>query len=382
MSCDTIKIMIMQNTSQSGLSELEALFKSDSFQLLQTKPFQQIYQIYSEISKIIRGNLDSQEFLEFKPPLIGPVTDPGTRGSKQVEIDFYGKSYKFMSSAILYKQYLAISRKHSGYPGKIYFFADNLRMEPLETASTDRHLSEFVQVDLELVDADHFDAMNVAESLVKSIYSGLKPHSGLVSEVRDYFRPFSRERGLIDLPTEIKVPSTFKKITHEEAVEMLQVKLSEDKDVRGVIQRLFRIKPNKLSKETELHWEYEWLLSSMFKEPFFIHDYPRGARGFYDREYPQKPGYLMDFDLIFPYGYGEAISGAAREFDYKKVIPRMKESGENLKKYQWYLKFLQMHGEPTSGFGIGLERTVRFFCGLPKVYFALPYPKVPGMYNP
>ena len=100
---------------------------------------------------------------------------------------------------------------------------------------------------------------------------------------------------------------------------------------------------------------------------------------FYDREYEDKKGYLMDFDLLFPHGYGEAISGAAREYDHRKVIPRMKESGESLGKYKWYLDFLQLqHGKPTAGFGF-LERTVRYFCALPSIMMALPYPKIPQL---
>ena len=90
----------------------------------------------------------------------------------------------------------------------------------------------------------------------------------------------------------------------------------------------------------------------------------------------------MDFDMIFPFGYGEAISGAAREYEIRKVIPRMKESGESLQKYQWYLEFLKKYGRPTAGFGIGLERTVRYFCALPSVFLALPYPRVPGVHTP
>ena len=64
------------------------------------------------------------------------------------------------------------------------------------------------------------------------------------------------------------------------------------------MEKRFGIKATELRPDMELPWEYEWLLSSLHDEPFFIHDYPRGARGFYDREYADKPGYLMDFEII------------------------------------------------------------------------------------
>ena len=138
---------------KSSNSDFLSSLTGDIGQIIADPAMQRVYEAYDKVSQSMRSYLSGQEgFLEFKPPLIGPVTDPGTRGAKQTEIEFYGKNYKFMSSGILYKQLLAINRQKAGYPGRIYFFADNLRMEPLETANTDRHLAEFIQVDLEIVD--------------------------------------------------------------------------------------------------------------------------------------------------------------------------------------------------------------------------------------
>ncbi|MFD0346365.1 amino acid--tRNA ligase-related protein [Kitasatospora aburaviensis] len=81
------------------------------------------------------------------PPIIGPVTDPGARGSKQVDVDFYGHRYKLMTSAILYKQASLLAFD------KIFCIAPNVRLEPLETAGTSRHLAEFHQLDVEVAGA-------------------------------------------------------------------------------------------------------------------------------------------------------------------------------------------------------------------------------------
>lgn len=358
-------------------------FQLDPVSIISQPIMQKVYQMYDRISRSIREYLsDIEDFLEFKPPLIGPVTDPGIRGAKQVEIEYYGKDYKFMSSAILYKQLLALSRKRAGFPGNIYFFADNLRLEPMETANTDRHLVEFIQVDLEIADADHFKAMEVAEGLVQHIHVKSKTYMDDIKQIWDHFEEASSERGLVPR-TDITIPTTpFKKYTYKELVEFLQDYISSHPESIKQIESQFGIKTKSLSIHEELPWEYEWLASSLHTEPFFIYDYPKGSRGFYDREYDDKSKTLMDFDLIFPHGYGEAISGAAREYRIEKIIPRMKETGENIKKYEWYLKFLKEYGQPTAGFGIGLERTVRYICGLPKIYMSLPYPKIPGVYNP
>jgi asparaginyl-tRNA synthetase len=342
---------------------------------------QKVYGIYDRVGAAMREYLNHHNFMEYKANLLGPVTDPGIRGSKQVKVDYYGWDYKIMSSAILYKQLLAIGRKKSGFPGKIYFFADNLRLEPPETAHTDRHLAEFIQVDLELTDEDHFGAMEVAEELLTHICDRMTEREEL-HEIWDFFESFWEERGLrprrdLDVPT-----TPFKKYTYKEAVDMVRHHVEQNPEVLDRMREMFGVSPRRIDHSTELHWEYEWLLSHLHDEPFFIYGYPRGSRGFYDREYPEKPGLLMDFDLVFPQGYGEAASGAAREFDHGKVIGRMKETGEKLEKYGWYLRFLKEHGTPTAGFGIGLERTVRYVCALPSIFLAIPYPKIPAMYSP
>jgi asparaginyl-tRNA synthetase len=343
---------------------------------------QKVYEMYDKISEAIREYLNGQGFLEYPSPIIGPVTDPGIRGAKQATIDYYGREYKIMSSAILYKQLLSIGRKLSGKPGKIYFFAYNVRLEPVETANTDRHLSQFIQVDLEIADANHFDAMEVAEGLLLHVIKRMKEYESELKDIWEFFKPYLEARGLKPR-SELKIPEKpFKKYTHKEAVKFLEDYIKEHPEVLKDMEKMFGYKPKKLSYDAEIPWEYEWLISYLHDEPFFIHDYPKGSRGFYDKEYTDKPGILMDFDMLFPEGYGEAASGAAREYELRKVIARMKETGESIEKYEWYLKFLQKYGSQTAGFGIGLERTVRYICGLPSIYLAIPYPKIPGIYSP
>src|SRR3954470_5889930 len=110
-----------------------------------------------------RELLSSEGAVELFQPIIGPVTDPGARGAKQVDVDYYGHRYKLMTSAILYKQAALTSFD------KIFFIAPNVRLEPLETTSTSRHLAEFHQIDCELANAGRDDALELAESLVKSV---------------------------------------------------------------------------------------------------------------------------------------------------------------------------------------------------------------------
>lgn len=305
---------------------------------------QKILRIQATIGSAIREYLDTCEFVELLPPIIGPVTDPGIRGAQQVSINYYGQEFRIMSSAILYKQMAMASLK------RIYFFSPNIRLESLETVKTRRHLCEFIQVDIEEANASYDDAMRTAEGLLHHVCKRVTEH---------------HEEDLQDLGRTLRIPKRpFKRITHREAVDLL------------------RSKGHEIDYKSEIPWAQEEAISAMFDYPFFIYDYPRGARGFYDREDPKRPGILRDFDLIYPEGYGEAISGAEREYRYEQVVQRIKEGDEKPTDYGWYLDMLKYGIPPSSGFGIGIERLTRFICGLTSIWEARPYPKVSGIISP
>ena len=84
--------MAVVNEKSSNFDFLSSL-TSDIGQIIADPAMQRVYEAYDKVSQSMRSYLSGQEgFLEFKPPLIGPVTDPGTRGAKQTEIEFYGKN--------------------------------------------------------------------------------------------------------------------------------------------------------------------------------------------------------------------------------------------------------------------------------------------------
>lgn len=315
-----------------------------SYRLVREPRLQRVLRVQAALGTAIREHLNREGFVELLPPIIGPVSDPGIRGAKQATINFYGREYKVMSSAIMYKQMMASSL------GRIYFFSPNVRLEPLETVATGRHLVEFVQVDVEEAGASYRDAMARAEELL--------------AHVSD----FARDRLADDLaafPRSLngsKPP--FRRMSYDEALKTLSA--------HG----------RAIPYGVEIPWAHEEFLSSLVPEPFFIYDYPRGARGFYDREDPDRPGILLDFDLLYPEGFGEAVSGAEREYEYAKVVARLRETGENPSKYGWYLDMLREGIPPSAGFGIGIERLTRYVCGLKAVWEARPYPKVAGVFSP
>jgi len=303
-----------------------------------------VFKVQDEIISSIRAFLKTEGFVEILAPIIGPVTDPGIRGAKQVTIDYYGVPFKVMSSMILYKQMIITALP------KIFALSPNIRLEPLETLKTRRHLTEFRQIDLEVAYATCEEVMRLGERMLCQVITDVKSKCGKELGERD---------------KTLKVPRVpFKRYTYKEALEILESV--------GI----------NVEYGKEIPWEAEEAISRMQSEPFWITNFPATARGFYYMENEEEPGLLEDFDLIYPEGFGEAISGGKREHRYGKLVERMRKSGENLADYEWYLDMLKAGIPPSAGFGIGVERLTRFICGLENIWDAVPFPKVAGIPSP
>lgn len=308
-----------------------------------------VLRIQHEMLAAAREYLSGEGATELLLPVIGPVTDPGARGAKQVDIDYYGHRYKLMTSAILYKQTSLTMFD------RIFTIAPNVRLEPLETCNTSRHLAEFHQIDVELANATRDDAMAVAEGTVRHIVRRV------VQRLPEALELLGRDTGDF---ADLLGADRFEQRTHLAAVADLH-------DI-GYDQ----------NPGAEIEWEGEALLSSKASRPFFVTDYPKGSRGFYDKESQEQKGFLRNFDLLAPEGYGELCSGGEREHDYGRIIARMRETGENPAKYGWYLAIVRSGIPASAGFGLGLERLTRYLCGLDHAWQATAYPKVPGVVAP
>ncbi|MEM5793700.1 MAG: asparagine synthetase A [Candidatus Aenigmatarchaeota archaeon] len=292
-----------------------------------------VLKVQEEVMKAIREFLYREGFLEILPPLLDSITDPGIRGAKFFEVEAYGKKYKLMSALTVHKPLLA---KHFG---KIFSFCPCFRKEPEECKKTKRHLAQFWQVEVEVLGKQE-DAMRVLERLIQFVCKKVKKKC---------------KKELKILGRKLRVPRIpFKRISYGEALE---------------IARKMGLH---VSSGKEIPWEVEKELSKKFIQPFFITHYPKGSRGFYEKIDGEK---LLDFDLIYDSGFGEACSGSEREYEEKKIVEKIK--GTEIAKCKWYLKSIKSL-KPTSGFGIGLERLTRYVCGLKCVYEASLMPIIPG----
>jgi len=289
--------------------------------------------IHSDVRKFMADFLKEQRnFIEIPPVIISAITDPLNHPTTKSQVEVYGYKYELTKSMIFHKQ-IAMH-----VLDKIFAFSPNIRLEPTERKNTGRHLIEFTQIDVEQKNASREDVMDLAEDLV--IYTIKKVLEKDAAILDKYGR-------------KLKVPSKpFKKITYKEA-------------------------------EGKYGADFETKLSKDADEPFWLIDIPIMEREFYDREDPARPGVLLDMDLIYPEGFGEASSGGEREYELDQIYRRIAKKGQTPEQFKWYIEFAKAYGLiPSAGFGIGIERFVRFVLGAKDVKDVALFPKAPGEFYP
>lgn len=234
--------------------------------------------------------------------------------------------------------------------GKIYCFGPTFRAEKSKTR---RHLSEFWMVEPEVAFNDSEDNMRLQEEFV----------SYIVQRVLERRRPEldELERDVSKLET---VVTPFPRIDYSDAIRILNEKGSS------------------ASWGEDLGAEDESLLVEGRDRPVFIYNYPKEAKAFYMKENPADPRTVLCDDLLAPEGYGEIIGGSQREDDYDKLLHRIKEEGLPLEAYSWYLELRKYGTFVHSGFGLGLERTVSWICGLPHLREAIAFPRMMNRLRP
>jgi asparaginyl-tRNA synthetase len=228
--------------------------------------------------------------------------------------------------------------------GKIYTFGPTFRAEKSKTR---RHLTEFWMLEPEMAFYDSADSMRLQEEMIEYVVRRVVERC--VTELALLERDVSKLES-------IRAP--FPRIDYGDAVTTLQTKGSEVK------------------WGDDLGAEDESLLVEDYDRPVFVINYPKEAKAFYMKENPADPRTVLCSDMLAPEGYGEIIGGSQREDDYDRMVQRIKDEGLPLEAYDWYLD-LRRYGTFThSGFGLGLERTVAWICGIQHIREVIAFPRM------
>jgi len=227
--------------------------------------------------------------------------------------------------------------------GKVYCFGPTFRAEKSKTR---RHLTEFWMVEPEVAFNDSDDNMRLQERFVSYIVERALERRG--EDLKEL------ERDTITLE---RVKPSFARISYTDAINRLNG-LGSD-----------------ITWGNDLGGDDETLLAKEFDRPVFVFNYPKQVKAFYMKENPEDPRTVLNNDCLAPEGYGEIIGGSQREDDHDRLLARIGEQGLDPEAYRWYLDLRKYGTFVHSGFGLGVERTVAWICGLPHIREAIAFPR-------
>ncbi len=306
---------------------------------LRSKKQRAILSIRNEIIKNIHDFFQKENFIHLSAPILMPTASEGT--SSLFPVDFFDEDQVYLSQS----GQLHMEAGASAF-GKVYCFGPTFRAEK---SSTRRHLLEFWMVEPEMAFYSYQEAMRLAEKLVEFVVQNTIQNSKIHFEIL--------ERNTSGLE---KIKAPFPKISYKEACKILKQK-----------------NPNFTSGK-DLGGADEGLLSEDFDKPVFVHHYPKHVKSFYMKEDPEDSSLSLSFDLLATEGYGELIGGSQREDKEETLVKNIKAHSLEEKHFKWYLDLRRYGSIPHSGFGLGLERMVSWFCALDHVREAIPFPRLYG----
>jgi len=295
-----------------------------------------ILRIRSEIIKACRSYLDDNGFTLIDAPIFTPAACEGT--TTLFETDYFGEKAYLTQSGQLYVEAAAMAF------GRVYCFGPTFRAEKSKTR---RHLTEFWMVEPEMAYYDLKGDMDLAEDLLEHIVQQV------LANKRRELETLGRDISRLE-----KIEKPFPRITYTEAVEIVNkhgLRMEWGDDFGG---------------------DEETVLSQQFEKPVLVHRYPLQVKAFYMKTDPQDPRLALCVDVIAPEGYGEIIGGGQREDDLKTLEQKIRDHNLPPEAFKWYLDLRRYGSVPHAGFGLGIERTVAWICGLTHVRETIPFPRL------
>jgi asparaginyl-tRNA synthetase len=240
--------------------------------------------------------------------------------------------------------------------GKVYSFGPTFRAEKSKTR---RHLIEFWMVEPEMAYYTHEDNLKLQEEFVSYIVQRV-----LERRAED-LKTIGRDTSHLE-----KVKPPFPRITYTEAVELLQ-KIHKPEDEWQPIPW-----------GEDFGAPHETVITQQFDRPVFVEKFPTKIKAFYMEPDPTNPDVVLGADLLAAEGYGEIIGGSQRIHDPEKLQKKFEEEKLDPETYGWYMDLRRFGTVPHSGFGIGVERTVAWICGLDHVRETIPFARLLNRLRP
>lgn len=301
--------------------------------------YTKIWLVRERLLQLAREYFVKNGWHEVSPPIIVSTAVEG--GATLFEIKYFDDSIAYLSqSAQLYLEVMIFSL------GKVWSLTPSFRAEKSRTR---RHLAEYWHLEAEAAWCRFEDNLKIQEELVEYIVRGLLNDEDTKIIIQEF-------RGDLETLEDTKVP--FKRITYDDAVELLQ------------------------SKGVNIKWgddigaDEEKVLSEEIGELFFLTHFPTHLKAFYVKLDEKRPEVCLAADLLAPEGYGEIIGGSEREDSIDVLVDRIRKEGFDPESYSWYLDLRKYGSVPHSGFGLGVERLLWWILKLDHIRDTLPFPRL------
>jgi asparaginyl-tRNA synthetase len=295
-----------------------------------------VARVRSEVAQAIRDFFYQRDFVLVDTPILTGAI--GEEAGNLFATDYFdlGKAY-LAQTGQLYVEAAAAAL------GKVYCFGPTFRAEKSKTR---RHLTEFWMVEPEVAFNDSDANMRLQEEFV----------SYLVGRALERRQEELKELGRDVAPLQ-RVQPPFPRVSYTDAVARLNA-LGSD-----------------MTWGSDLGGDDETLLAREYDRPVFVYNYPKHVKAFYMKENPDDPRTVLNNDCLAPEGYGEIIGGSQREDNYDTLLSRIQNQGLDPEAYRWYLDLRKYGTFVHSGFGLGIERTVAWICGIPHIREAIAFPR-------
>jgi asparaginyl-tRNA synthetase len=306
-----------------------------------------ILRIRATVIAAIREWFEQNGFINMDTPILTPASVEGTTTLFETEYFDEGKAY-LSQSGQLYNEADIMAF------GKVYCFGPTFRAEKSKTR---RHLTEFWMVEPEIAFCDLDQLMAIEEQFVTHIVKRVLRERG--PELKSLGRDLSKLE---------KIEPSFPRISYDEAAEVIQGIYDKETDPE---------KKELLKFEWGMDFgaPHETVLTNLYEKPVFVYGYPTKVKAFYMEPWPDRPEICKSVDLLAPEGYGEIIGGSERMSSYDLLLSRIHEHGLPEEAYRWYLDLRKFGSVPHSGFGMGVERTVTWICGIEHIREAIAFPR-------
>ena len=295
-----------------------------------------IMRIRHELIRACRTFFDQKGFTLLDAPIFTPAACEGT--TTLFATDYFGDKAYLTQSGQLYMEAGAMAF------GKVYCFGPTFRAEKSKTR---RHLTEFWMIEPEVAYADLDVICDLAEEFICYILQQV-----LSNRMRE-LEILERDAGILK-----GITPPFPRVSYSEALDLLKES------------------GHSVEWGNDLGGDDETIVSERFNKPLLIHRYPAQCKAFYMKEDPDQAGLALCVDVLAPEGYGEIIGGGQREEDLKVLEAKIKKHNLPMEAFQWYLDLRRYGTVPHAGFGMGIERTLSWICGLKHVRETIPFPRM------